>query len=327
MFEIPIVLFIFKRTSGLKLILERIKEINPQKLYIIADGPRNENERVDCQKCRYLVESLTNWDCEVIKNYSQENRGVYQNIGLGAKWVFQRESRAIFLEDDNLPEITFFNYCKEMLDMYEKNNQILWICGTNYQGKSALETSYVFTQHLLPCGWASWANKYNQYYDGDLKKLSSKKHFKNFKKSYKNRALFHNQLISIKRTKKILEYDKRMSSWDYQMLFSLRSNNLLGIMPTNNQIKNIGVDEFSIHGGTNIYNEMTRRFCGMNAYPLEFPLIHPTNIEITPHIENEIGDIILCPLKSRLYAVMTNLLISIIGMKRFMNLKNGRNER
>lgn len=327
MFEIPIVLFIFKRTTGLKLILEKIREINPKKLYIIADGPRNENEKKDCKKCRSLVESLVDWDCELIKNYSLENRGVYQNIGLGAKWVFQRESQAIFLEDDNLPEITFFNYCKEMLNMYEKNNKILWICGTNYQGKSAIETSYVFTQHLLPCGWASWANKYNKYYDGNLNNLSSKKHFKNFKNSYKNKSLFHSQLISIKRTKNILEFDKRKSSWDYQMLFSIRSNELLGIMPANNQIKNIGVDDFSIHGGTNMQIEMTKRLCGMSAYPLEFPLTHPTKIEVSPHIENEIGNIILCPLKTRLYSFMTNLFISIFGMQKFMNLKNGRKDR
>ena len=83
-FTIPIVLFIFRRESGLKKIISQIRKIKPQKIYIIGDGPRNEKETEEVNRCRTLVEKLIDWDCKIIKNYAVENRGVYRNIGEGA---------------------------------------------------------------------------------------------------------------------------------------------------------------------------------------------------------------------------------------------------
>ena len=121
-FNIPVVLFIFKREKAVE-VINRLSIVKPTKLYILADQGRNEEERIAVEKCRKMVEKAINWDCKIIKNYANENRGVYQNIGEGAKWVLRREKWAIFLEDDNLPEITFFEFCKEMLEKYENDNR------------------------------------------------------------------------------------------------------------------------------------------------------------------------------------------------------------
>ena len=109
-FNIPVVLFIFKREKAVE-VIKRISLIRPEKLYILADQGRNEEERVAVERCRKKVESAIDWNCEIIRNYADENRGVYQNIGEGAKWVLRREKWAIFLEDDNLPELTFIECC------------------------------------------------------------------------------------------------------------------------------------------------------------------------------------------------------------------------
>ena len=169
-FDIPVCLFIFKRKKAVE-IIKRIAEVQPKKLYIMADYGRNEEECKAAEECRALVEQAINWDCEVVKNYAETNRGVYENIGEGAKWVLRREKWAIFLEDDNLPEVSFFQFCKEMLALYESDTRILWVCGTNYLGNYQPKNGvdYVFTRHMLPCGWASWAHKFEKFYDGQLK--------------------------------------------------------------------------------------------------------------------------------------------------------------
>ena len=92
-------------------IIDRLREIQVSKVYLMADYGRNKNEIEQAEACRKAAEQAIDWNCEVIKNYATENRGVYGNIGKGAQWVFQREEMAIFLEDDNLPEVTFFRYC------------------------------------------------------------------------------------------------------------------------------------------------------------------------------------------------------------------------
>ena len=120
-FNIPVVLFCFKRTDTTKRVLEAIRKVQPRKMYILADQGRTAQEKEMAAACRNMVESEIDWPCEVIKNYAAENRGVYKNIGLGAKWVFEREAEAIFLEDDCLPDITFFSYCKQLLEHYREN--------------------------------------------------------------------------------------------------------------------------------------------------------------------------------------------------------------
>lgn len=312
MFDIPVVLIIFRRCDTMPRIIQRLAKVKPRKVYILADEGRNEKEIEQAHECRKTVESLINWDCEVVKNYAEENRGVYRNIGEGAKWVFEREEKAIFLEDDNLPETSFFRYADEMLEKYETAPEVLWICGTNYVTDMNGKESYAFTQHLLPCGWASWSTKFLKYYDGELSTFRDEAHKRKFYSSYSNRWLAQWQYQSVRNEVERHERTGRFISWDYQMLWSVRSNGLYGVVPLRNQITNIGVDEFSIHGGNSKNNVMTDRFCEVPSKQLDFPLVHPNEIAINKSVEHQLADII-CPPHS---TVLKSLLSS--KMKRLM---------
>ncbi len=303
MFDIPVVLFMFKRTKIIQ-IIDRIREVQPQKVYLISDGGRNEEEWLLVKKCRYLVEEAIDWPCVIVKNYADENRGVYGNIGEGAKWVFNYEKWAIFLEDDNLPEITFFRFCKELLIRYEKDWRILWICGTNYLGKYQTfdGVSYCFTRHMLPCGWASWSEKFLKIYDGNLDGCDDPRIINNISKQYLSRALYKQCRMEWMKEYRRRKAGKRFISWDMQMDFSIKANSVYGICPTINQIKNIGVDEDSIHGGNSMDAIMTRRFCGMDSYPIKFPLVHPSSVLQDNEFEAKIGNLILRPFPLRLKA-------------------------
>lgn len=308
-FDIPVALFIFKRDKAVE-IIKRISEVKPRKLYLLADQGRNDEERALAAEVRRKVEESIDWDCEVIKNYAEENRGVYANIGQGAIWVLRREKWAIFLEDDNLPEVTFFAFCREMLEKYENDTRILWVCGTNYLGDYVPENgdSYVFTRHMLPCGWASWANKFERFYDGDLTLCDDKTVMERVGDVYCNKQVFEQYRASWMSEKYRIMDGKRPVSWDYQMDLTIKANNLFGICPCKNQIKNIGVDEFSIHGGNSFTKIMTKRFCGMDSYPLELPLQHPSTVMLDPVFEKAIGKIILLPFKMRIKAKISRFL-------------------
>ncbi len=302
-FDIPVAIFIFKRAKAVD-VVKRIGEVKPRKLYILADHGRNEEEKQRALNCRQLVEEAIDWDCEIIRNYAAENRGVYQNIGEGAKWVLQREKWAIFLEDDNLPEITFFEFCKQMLQKYEDDTRVLWVCGTNYLGEYAAPfgESYVFTRHMLPCGWASWSNKFERFYDGSLENVEDEMVMARIADAYCNKSVYKQYRKSWMQEYYRIKQGQRPLSWDYQMDFSIKANNLYGICPCRNQIKNIGVDNDSTHGGISFDMIMTKRFCGMSSYPLEFPLTHPTTVLPEKQFEKKIGNIILIPLSSRIYS-------------------------
>lgn len=311
-FDIPVVIFIFKRKKAVD-VINRIQQVHPSKIYILADYGRNDEEKKLADECRALVEQAITWDCQVIKKYAAENIGVYENIAEGAKWVLRQEKWAIFLEDDNLPEITFFQFCQEMLQRYETDTRILWICGTNYFGKyvPADGVSYMFTRHMLPCGWATWSSKFERFYNGDLSLCENKTIVARVKSVYCNKKVFYQYQRSWMGEYERIVRGERPTSWDYQMDFSIKANGLYGICPQSNQIRNIGVDSDSTHGGVSFKYEMTRRFCGMQSYPLEFPLVHPTTVLPDADFEKAIGKIILFPYHIRIKAKISNLLRKI----------------
>lgn len=305
MFEIPVVLLMFKRKKIVD-IIERLRIVKPRKVYLISDGGRTKEEQEQVDLCRKLAENALDWDCEVVKRYAEFNKGVFDNIAGGAKWVFEREETAIFLEDDNLPEVSFFKYCEEVLIRYRDNPKILWICGTNYFGDYTKtrycneNQSYYFTQCLLPCGWASWAPKFLKMYEDEFSGFEDKSLQRRIKKEFVSTALYRQSYSYWKEEVERIQAGKKTASWDMQMDFSIKKHNVYGICPVRNQIKNIGVDEASIHGGSSMQDEMTRRFCGMNSYPLVFPLVHPKEIEIDRQFEKELGKVILRPFPLRI---------------------------
>lgn len=316
-FDIPVVLLLFKRKEAALKIIERLKRVEVSKLYIIADQGRTKEEKKQVKEARMAVESAIDWNCEVIKNYAEANRGVYGNIALGAKWVFSLEEWAIFLEDDNLPEETFFPYCEEMLKCYRDDNRILWICGTNYLGKYKPENgvSYMFTRHMLPCGWASWSDKFLKYYDGEMKVLDNSWVEKRFLDDFPSKAMSDVYIKPLQRYQEEIKQGKNPDSWDYQMCLSIRTNSMYGISPVNNQIKNIGVDINSEHGGNSMQKIMTRRFCGMDSYPLEFPLVHPTIVMTDIKYEHLIDNIVTPPISKRLRHQIAKRVKKILGKK------------
>ena len=311
MFDIPIAIITFKRVDKTVQIVNQIKKVQPRKLYILSDQGRTEEEIELVNKCRNAVEECIDWDCEVVKRYAEKNIGVFNNIGNGARWVFEREPVAIFLEDDNFPELSFFSYCKQMLEKYYEDDRILWVCGTNYLGKYRPKdgSDILFSQQLFPCGWASWSHKFLKYYDGELQALKNDPcAWDSIHSRYKNEALYIQQKDSITREFIRIQNEMLPRSWDFQMIFSLKYYNKLGILPKYNQIRNIGDDAFSEHGGTSLKLPMTRRFCQIPTYMMPERIKTPAFVEEEDCYRKKAEHIILLPWKSRAKSKMNTLI-------------------
>jgi hypothetical protein len=239
---------------------------------------------------------------------------VFNEIALGARKVFAIEKSAIFLEDDNLPAISFFQYCEDMLREYESNPNVLWVCGTSYlENASFLDGDYCLTQQMLPCGWASWSSKFLTCYLTSFKSLD-KKAKKMLKKSYNSKALFHQQLRNFTREKYREDHGMRYISWDYHMAFSLHMLGMYGIAPRLNQITNIGVDDCSIHGGKTMLHPNTSNFCGVKTVEFSFPLKKPEKLIENPIFERIITKKVLAPLYIRFLSPITTFLKKIFKL-------------
>ena len=73
---------------------------------------------------------------------------------------------AIILEDDCVPNPTFFRFCQEMLDRYRHDQRIGMISGDNFQfGRRRNDDSYYFSKYVHVWGWASWRDRWVGSYD------------------------------------------------------------------------------------------------------------------------------------------------------------------
>lgn len=265
---VPVALFVFNRPEYTRRVLEAVRLARPALVFLIADGPRPDHpgEAAQCLEVRRLLGEGIDWPCEIRQNYADLNLGCRERIASGLAWVFEQVDRAIILEDDCVPEVTFFPYCQELLERFRDDPRIGMISGTNYRLQDSLDAgSYFFTRHHSIWGWATWRRAFSGY---DVTMTT-------WRESVSAEALDacwddHRSRL-IHRTMFDLYREGAVDTWDIPWVFHLVRNRMLSVVPHLNQITNIGV------AGTRGRGE--DRNNNLPSQPLPFPLQHPDLIE------------------------------------------------
>lgn len=299
----PIIFIVFNRYDKALAVFKQISEVKPSKMYIVADGPRDNNfeDKEKCKKVRSIFESI-DWQCDVVKLYSDVNLGCAIRVFSGISEVFSLEEKAIVLEDDCLPDLSFFKFCDELLDKYKEDERIMLISGTNVnQYWDNDEFSYHFSKLGGIHGWASWRRAWEKV-DLDIKLWEYPRIKGLLKKQltpkfYLNRSKIYD---------KLLNNSQNANTWDYQFGFARLINSGLSIVPSHNLIKNIGFGADSTH--TKNENSKTAK---LQTSQLRFPLKHPSFV-IDDREYDEIFEKILYPttvksIVSRYLSILKNI--------------------
>lgn len=264
----PVAFLIFNRPETTKRVFAEIAKVKPPKLLVIADGPRpNKPEEITrCQETREIIDQI-DWDCDVLKNYSDVNLGCKVRVSSGLNWTFKMVEEAIILEDDCLPHPTFFRFCETLLEKYRSEPRISQISGSNFLFNTfELKNSYYFSKFQFIWGWASWRRAW-KHYDVHMKKWPS------FHRSKDLERLVGNKKISNYYTKLFEKvYQKKIDTWDYQWFFSNLVKKKISVIPKYNLISNIGFG----HGAT--HTKFLHPLADIQLGQMEFPLSHPQNL-------------------------------------------------
>ena len=314
-FNTPVAIFNFLRVDAPTKIINMLRSLNAPVVILISDGGRTPEEHKRVLNVREELIKQLDWNVKIETLFFDNNVGIFETIGMGPYWVFKKYETCIFLEDDNIPNITFFRYCQEMLEYYKNNEKIFYICGGNflehYYPKNG--SSYVFTQHMIPSGWASWRDKYTKYYDYQLILPEDKNNQRLVKHTYFDKSLYRQRFRSITREMDRKKLGMRFISWDFHLIFTLRANGLYGISPCENQIENCGIDNFAGHNKAKAYHPNSTRVSSLRSFPLSFPLVHQPKVEIDKEYEKKVEKFMLNPLIVRAAFPITNLIKKITG--------------
>lgn len=265
----PVLFIIFKRESTTKRVFERIRDAQPPKLYIAADGPRasRPDEIEKCEQTRKLVE-VVDWPCEVHRLYRVENLGCGKGVSSAISWFFEHEEQGIILEDDILPNLDFFTFCDEMLDRYKENDSIQLITGYNFffDGYPS-PYSYYMSRFLQIWGWASWRRVWKTYVL-DTQRLDKKEYLRKLKKNYPFPTYRYY------RDKFGLMEKYKNDTWDYQFFFNQVLYNRFSIIPYVNVTENIGFGSEEASHITDTQDEFIFKLINHHSHAI-YPIKHP----------------------------------------------------
>ena len=161
--DVSVLILFFNRPKLLAQVFEQVKKARPARLFLYQDGPRGERDMPGIEACRKVVADI-DWECEVHHNYQEKNYGCDPSEYMAQKWAFSLSDKCIVLEDDDVPAVSFFGFCKELLDKYEHDTRISMIAGFNNEEITPDITSdYFFATTFSIWGWASWRRVTDQW--------------------------------------------------------------------------------------------------------------------------------------------------------------------
>ena len=287
----PVVMTIFNRPATTSRVFEAVRATRPERLLLIADGPRDDrpHEARLCRETRAVVERV-DWECEVATEYSDTNLGCRGRVSSGLDWAFDLVEEAIVLEDDCLPNPSFFRYSEELLDRYRDDGRVMHISGDNFERAALPEgrlarlawrlrrrggPSYYFSRYAHVWGWACWRRAW-ALYDGELSGwgpgTAAKETFLEQFADPSERSFWQSTLDQVAAGE--------IESWAYRWTFSCLAHGGLSAMPRRNLISNIGFGADALHT-----TDPASPLADLPREDLRFPLHHPPSVSRDERID------------------------------------------
>lgn len=236
MFQVPVLLVIYNRVDETHTLFQAVKQVQPAKLYVAADGanPKVKLDYVNCLRARSVI--MPEWDVDLHTHFKEEHIGKSKMIHQAISWFFEHEEEGIVLFDDTIPNVDFFHYCAYMLEKYRNTPQVMHI-GANFLHKKIKgdNHSYFFSAYAYSWGFATWKRTW-KYFDlkmTELEDTNVEEIVTKYSTRMKEKAYWMRVYNSLKKY--------RLDYWEYQYNFHIWAHDGLCVNPDVNLVKNIGL--------------------------------------------------------------------------------------
>jgi hypothetical protein len=239
----PVAFLIFNRPEVTARVFAEIARARPRTLLVIADGPRDDrpDDADRCREARAILDRV-DWDCNILRNFSDRNMGCRQRVATGLTWAFETVPEAIVLEDDCLPHPTFFPFCRDLLERHRDDERMMMVSGFNPLGRwKASEQTHHFTYLGTIWGWASWSRAW-RHYDVNIPKWSDPAARRIVRDRFCVRAQYRQRAKLFDRVQA-----GEIDTWDFQWTFTRLLHGGLSAVSAVNLISNIGFGEDATH--------------------------------------------------------------------------------
>jgi hypothetical protein len=235
----PVTFFVYNRPEKTNRSFEVIRRARPTRLFIVADGPKDEIDRLGVEQTRDVVKNI-DWDCEVTRIYSKKNMGCALRVSSGITEVFSIVDRTIILEDDIVASEGFFLFQEQMLERYKNDERVMMVTGWNSFVEYPIEDyDGFFSKSSAIWGWGTWRRAWSHYRfdpleNGEVDAIMIRQRLA----SYMDDPFwvqYHLQCMDARIWSKL-------NTWDYQWALAVYTQHGVCITPVHCQCLNIGFD-------------------------------------------------------------------------------------
>ena len=284
-FDVPVLLIAFRRPDLTARVLAAIRLARPQLLYVAIDAARQhlpaEVKQVDATK--EVINSGVDWPCVVKQLHQTSNLGCRLGVEAALDWFFSFESEGVILEEDILPQPSFFPYCRELLSCYRFEQNIAAISGASVDPRPGPNSaSYRFSRFLPVWGWASWRRAWQNYHRNSL-------NWPEMRKSTLLSELGGKHFARVISSRLDEVESGCCDTWDYSWFLYNWQAGHLACVPNVNLVENIGFrDSRAVH---------TKLDLSFLPSPLNLtiPLCHPMNRDIDFALDRRLFDRLYAP--------------------------------
>jgi len=254
--NIPVALFLWRRPYNTRIILDMIVEYNPEKLFVIVDGPRNDSELSQIEDVMSAVlEIKNNISFPMHINRAKQHLGLNKRFASGFEWMFDHiEEEVIILEDDTIPSPDFFKFCEYYLRACKDNPGIVVLNGSfrlnaAHPIRNKIQSPFL-NKIMSPWGWATWKSKFIPIFKPSFTKLSLYDQLMILLK-IRSMDLFYRRLNILNKT-----INGELDVWGVQCQWSIMLAGKYVLTSHKNLITNNGLDEYATTQGGNYHNRL-----------------------------------------------------------------------
>jgi len=239
--SLPSVLIVgYKRTENIRRIIDLCKSFGVQRIFLQLDGIKSDDIQAaeSRQGLLEFLEKVRTPELSVEVKTNVTNQGCAVTVLAGVDWALQSSNSIVVLEDDCIPTQSFFVFCLDFEESLNQSENIWLICGTQFAPRELTLGHTLRSHYALTWGWFTTKDKWMQIQ----------------KSIHRNRRfVLRDALVSLDPESCFWSAGARRAYlgftdvWDTILIYCMKKESRLALLPGTSYVENLGDDEFAVH--------------------------------------------------------------------------------
>jgi hypothetical protein len=237
----PVLIVGYQRFDNIRKILRLCLEAKVSSIWIYIDGPKEVDLHTTRARSQFELQvrdMAHSSEFELHVHFCRKNSGAAVSVISGVSWALNSVDSIVVLEDDCIPSIDFFDFCRLSIPILDSSKDLWLACGSQFTPNYLINDESFVSRYALTWGWTTTRNKWEQI----SKSLGSAKNLLRLSLALSLSAEWSFWASGARRS--LYGYT---DVWDTLLLFLMRKERKYALLPDVPLVTNLGNDVHATH--------------------------------------------------------------------------------